>query len=177
MPVQTGQQLKRQLQLYANRRLRCDLVSNPEFLREGSAIEDFFHPDRIVIGVEREEAAMRLEEIYRPLLEQSFRCPVHADCKVDKKPAWVVTDTNSAELIKHASNSFLAMKISFINMVADLCEAVGADVSKVALGMGMDPRIGPAFLNPGIGFGGFCFRRMSRHSCESPRKQDAISRY
>ncbi len=157
VPVQTGQQLKRQLQLYANKGLRCDLASNPEFLREGSAIEDFFHPHRIVIGVEREEVASQLEEIYRPVLDQSFRCPVHADCKVDKKPAWVVTDTNSAELIKHASNSFLAMKISFINMVSDLCEAVGADVSKVALGMGMDPRIGPAFLNPGIGFGGFCF--------------------
>jgi UDPglucose 6-dehydrogenase len=157
VPVQTGQQLKRQLHFYADKGLRCDLVSNPEFLREGSAIEDFFHPDRIVIGVEREEAAAQLEEIYRPLLDQSFRCPVHADCKAGKKPAWVVTDTNSAELIKHASNSFLAMKISFINMVADLCEAVGADVTKVALGMGLDARIGPAFLNPGIGFGGFCF--------------------
>ena len=157
VPVQTGQQLKRHLELYADKGLRCDLVSNPEFLREGSAIEDFFHPDRIVIGVEREEAASQLREIYRPLLERAFRCPVHTDCRVERKPAWVVTDTNSAELIKHASNSFLAMKISFINMVSDLCEAVGADVSKVALGMGMDPRIGPAFLNPGIGFGGFCF--------------------
>ncbi len=157
VPVQTGQQLKRQLQLYAEKGLRCDLVSNPEFLREGSAIEDFFHPERIVIGVEREQAARKLEEIYRPLLDQTFRCPVHADCKTSKKPKWVVTDTNSAELIKHASNSFLAMKISFINMVADLCESVGADVTKVALGMGMDTRIGPAFLNPGIGFGGFCF--------------------
>jgi UDPglucose 6-dehydrogenase len=157
VPVQTGQQLKRQLHLYASKGLHCDLVSNPEFLREGSAIEDFFHPDRIVIGVEREDAAARLREIYRPILEQTFCCPVHADCAVGKKPAWIVTDTNSAELIKHASNSFLAMKISFINMVADLCEAVGADVTKVALGMGMDPRIGSAFLNPGIGFGGFCF--------------------
>ncbi len=157
VPVQTGQQLKRQLHLYAKNGLRCDLVSNPEFLREGSAIEDFFHPDRIVIGVEREEVSRELEEIYGPLLDQSVRCPVHADCKARKKPVWIVTDTNSAELIKHASNSFLAMKISFINMVADLCEAVGADVSKVALGMGMDPRIGSAFLNPGIGFGGFCF--------------------
>jgi len=157
VPVQTGQQLKRQLQLSGDKTLRCDLASNPEFLREGSAIEDFFHPERIVIGVERESAAEQLREIYRPLLEGTFRCPVHADCKIDKKPAWIVTDMNSAELIKHASNSFLAMKISFINMVSDLCEAVGADVSKVALGMGMDPRIGAAFLNPGIGFGGFCF--------------------
>ena len=157
VPVQTSQQLKRLLQLYANQGLRCDLVSNPEFLREGSAIEDFFHPDRIVVGVEHEEVAAQVREIYRPVLEQDFQCPAHAECTVRKTPAWVVTDTSSAELIKHASNSFLAMKISFINMVADLCEAVGADVTKVALGMGMDPRIGSAYLNAGIGFGGFCF--------------------
>jgi len=157
VPVQTAQQLKRQLQLYAAKGLQCDLASNPEFLREGSAIHDFFHPDRIVIGADREEAALQLREIYLPILEQTFECPVHSVCPTRTKPGWVVTDTNSSELIKHASNSFLAMKISFINMVADLCEAVGADVTKVAHGMGMDPRIGSAFLNPGIGFGGFCF--------------------
>ena len=157
VPVQTGQQLKRHLRLYANPRLRCELASNPEFLREGSAIEDFFHPDRIVIGVEREETAALLQEIYRPVLEQTVSCPVHDNCAHGKKPAWVVTDTNSAELIKHASNSFLAMKISFVNMVADLCEAVGADIGKVSQGIGLDPRIGAAFLKPGIGFGGFCF--------------------
>jgi len=157
VPVQTGQQLKRQLQLYARKGLHCEIASNPEFLREGSAINDFFHPDRIVIGVETEEAAAQLREVYQPVLEQTFRCPVHPNCGSAKKPAWIVTDTKSSELIKHASNSFLAMKISFINMVADLCEAVGADVSKVALGMGLDPRIGAAFLNPGVGFGGFCF--------------------
>jgi UDPglucose 6-dehydrogenase len=157
VPVQTGQQLKRQLQLYARKGLHCEIASNPEFLREGSAINDFFHPDRIVIGVENEESAAQLEQVYRPVLEQAFVCPVHPNCKSGKKPAWIVTDTKSSELIKHASNSFLAMKISFINMVADLCEAVGADVSKVALGMGLDPRIGAAFLNPGVGFGGFCF--------------------
>jgi UDPglucose 6-dehydrogenase len=157
VPVQTAQQLKRQLQVYARKGLHCDLASNPEFLREGSAIEDSFHPDRIVIGVETEEAAAQLREIYRPILEQTFTCPVHPVCSHSHKPAWIVTDTSSSELIKHASNSFLAMKISFINMVSDLCESVGADVTKVALGMGLDPRIGPAFLNPGIGFGGFCF--------------------
>lgn len=157
VPVQTAQQLKRQLQLYARKELHCEIASNPEFLREGSAIHDFFHPDRIVIGVEGEEAASQLEQIYRPILEQTFRCPVHSNCQAAKKPAWIVSDTKSSELIKHASNSFLAMKISFINMVADLCEVVGADVTKVALGMGLDPRIGSAFLNPGVGFGGFCF--------------------
>jgi UDPglucose 6-dehydrogenase len=157
VPVQTGQQLKRQLQLYARKGLHCKIASNPEFLREGSAINDFFHPDRIVVGVEDERVAAQLAEVYHPVLEQTFRCPVHPNCQSSKKPAWIVTDTNSAELIKHASNSFLAMKISFINMVADLCEAVGADVTKVALGMGLDARIGSAFLNPGVGFGGFCF--------------------
>ncbi len=157
VPVKTGQQLKRQLQLYAGNRLQCDLASNPEFLREGTAIHDFFHPDRIVIGVDTEWAAAQLREMYRPILEQSFHCPVHPQCQHTPKPALIVTDTESSELIKHASNSFLAMKISFINMVADLCEATGANITKVAQGMGMDPRIGPAFLNPGIGFGGFCF--------------------
>jgi UDPglucose 6-dehydrogenase len=157
VPVQTGQQLERQLRRYSRPGLHCDLVSNPEFLREGSAIEDFFHPERIVIGVERDAVAAKMEDIYRPVLEQTFGCPVHSHCPSRTRPAWVVTDTNSAELIKHASNSFLAMKISFINMVANLCEAVGADITKVALGIGLDPRIGSAFLNPGIGFGGFCF--------------------
>jgi UDPglucose 6-dehydrogenase len=98
-----------------------------------------------------------MREIYDPIIKQAFTCPVHATCAKRKEPIFLVTDTGSAELIKHASNSFLAMKISFINMVANLCEAVGADVTKVAEGMGLDPRIGPAFLNPGIGFGGFCF--------------------
>jgi len=156
VPVQTGQQLKRQLDLYGDKALRCEVASNPEFLREGTAIQDFFHPDRIVIGVENEDTAARLREIYRPLLEQTFKCPAHNNCTLSRKPAWLVTDMCSAELIKHASNSFLATKVSFINMVADLCELVGADVTKVALGMGMDPRIGPAFLSAGIGYGGFC---------------------
>src|SRR6202162_2625016 len=98
-----------------------------------------------------------LREICEPILGQRLPCPLHSNCPKRKDPIFLVTDTNSAELIKHASNSFLAMKISFINMVANLCEVVGADVTKVAQGMGLDPRIGPAFLTPGIGFGGFCF--------------------
>jgi UDPglucose 6-dehydrogenase len=133
------------------------VASNPEFLREGTSVEDFLHPDRIVIGVDSPRAAELLREIYEPIVTQTFTCPVHSNCAKHKEPVFLVTDTGSAELIKHASNSFLAMKISFINMVANLCEAVGADVSKVAQGMGLDPRIGAAFLNPGIGFGGFCF--------------------
>src|ERR1700693_1246639 len=98
-----------------------------------------------------------LREICEPILGQRLPCPLHSNCPKRKDPIFLVTDTNSAELIKHASNSFLAMKISFINMVANLCEVVGADVTNVAQGMGLDPRIGAAFLSPGIGFGGFCF--------------------
>lgn len=117
-----------------------DVASNPEFLQEGKAIEDFFHPDRVVCGVETERARRILEEIYKPL-----------DCPI------VMTNLTTAELIKHAANAFLCTKISFINIVADLCEAVGADVSSLSEGIGLDHRIGPDFLRAGIGFGGYCF--------------------
>lgn len=157
VPVQTGAQLRKHLSIHRSASLEYDVASNPEFLREGSAVQDFLHPDRIVIGVESERAASILREVYAPIVGQSFSCPLHKDCANQYSPVLLVTDTNSAELIKHASNSFLAMKISFINMVANLCEVVGADVTKVAQGMGFDPRIGASFLNPGIGFGGFCF--------------------
>jgi UDPglucose 6-dehydrogenase len=157
VPVQTGAQLRKHLSLYSANRLDHDVASNPEFLREGSAVEDFLHPDRMVVGLESSRAAERLREVYEPIIKQAFTCPVHANCPKRQDVRFFVTDTNSAELIKHASNSFLAMKISFINMVADLCEIVGADVTQVSEGMGLDPRIGKAFLKPGIGFGGFCF--------------------
>jgi UDPglucose 6-dehydrogenase len=157
VPVQTGIQLQKHLAIHPRNGLKYDVASNPEFLREGSSVEDFLHPDRIVIGVDSQRAAELLREIYHPIVEQIFDCPVHRVCEKAKRPALLVTDISSAELIKHASNSFLAMKISFINMVANLCEAVGADVTQVAQGMGLDPRIGRAYLNPGIGFGGFCF--------------------
>ena len=116
-----------------------EVASNPEFLQEGTALRDFFHPSRIVCGVESERARGILEEIYG-----SFQCPL------------VFTDVRTAELVKHAANAFLATKISFINMVADLCGAVGADVLEVARGIGLDPRIGGEFLKPGVGFGGYC---------------------
>src|SRR5271155_3288531 len=157
VPVQTGGQLQRHLSVHSKNGLTYDVASNPEFLREGSSVEDFLHPDRIVIGVDSPRAEGLLRQIYEPIINQRFTCPIHAHCPKRKEPVFLATDTNSAELIKHASNSFLAMKISFINMVANLCEVVGADVTRVAQGMGLDPRIGPAFLNPGIGFGGFCF--------------------
>lgn len=117
-----------------------DVASNPEFLQEGKAVENFFHPDRIVLGVESARGQEILKSIYKPL-----HCPI------------LVAGLTTAELIKHAANAFLSMKISYINMVADVCEAVGADVSMVSLGLGLDPRIGPDFLSAGLGFGGYCF--------------------
>lgn len=157
VPVQTAKRLWKHLSTYNVNGLECDVVSNPEFLREGSAVGDFFHPDRIVIGAETPRAIAIMKEIYQPVLSAPPACPVHSSCPPAREVPLIVTDTNSAELVKHASNSFLAMKISFINLVADACEAAGADIAKVAEGIGSDRRIGQSFLNPGIGFGGFCF--------------------
>jgi UDPglucose 6-dehydrogenase len=157
VPVQTAKRLWKHLSTYNVNGLEFDVVSNPEFLREGSAVGDFFHPDRIVIGAESPRAIAIMKEIYRPVLKPASPCPVHSQCPPAHEIPLIVTDTNSAELVKHASNSFLAMKISFINLVADACEAAGADIGKVAEGIGSDKRIGQSFLNPGIGFGGFCF--------------------
>jgi len=154
VPVQTGQWIKRLFNLHDSHQ-DFDIASNPEFLREGSAIHDFLNPDRIVIGVENERAASILKELYSPIIKRSFESSLKSSL-VNHIPL-LVTDLQSAELIKHASNSFLAAKISFVNAVADICERVGADVEKVAQGMGYDPRIGPAFLKAGVGFGGFCF--------------------
>ncbi len=157
VPVQTGMQLKKHLAIHATRRLDFDVASNPEFLKEGTSAQDFLHPHRIVVGADSSRAASLLQEIYQPIIDQTFPCPLHPVCPRRENPRFLVTDTNSAEIIKHASNSFLAMKISYINMVADLCEATGANIGKVAEGIGLDPRIGSDFLQPGIGFGGFCF--------------------
>jgi UDPglucose 6-dehydrogenase len=126
-----------------NGRFEFSIVSNPEFLREGSAVNDFLHPDRIVIGCSDARAIEIMKEIYKPL--------------VLRETPFVITDVASAELIKYASNGFLAVKISFINEIAQLCELMGANVQAVATGMGLDPRIGPRFLMPGPGFGGSCF--------------------
>jgi UDPglucose 6-dehydrogenase len=137
-----------------------DVASNPEFLREGTAVTDFLFPDRIVIGCDGERAADVLREIYAPLTDGSYYQRADAIPQPDRAtipPPIIVTSTKSAELIKHASNAFLAMKISFINAVASVCESVGADVNQVVHGVGTDSRIGPRFLNPGIGYGGSCF--------------------
>ena len=158
VPAQTGQQLKRVLGLYrGGNGPQFRVASNPEFLREGTAVQDFLHPDRIVVGVEDQGTESVLREIYRPILEGKFPCPIHSTrCLHARAVELVITTINSAELIKHASNSFLAMKISYANVIADLCEKVDADIHEVTRAMGMDPRIGPAFLNAGLGFGGYC---------------------
>ncbi|MCD6583129.1 MAG: UDP-glucose/GDP-mannose dehydrogenase family protein [Candidatus Omnitrophica bacterium] len=140
VPVQTGEKIKETILRYRKNSRPFDVASNPEFLREGKAVYDFLHPDRIVIGVESERAEKILKELYR-----SLKAPI------------VVTDINTAEIIKHASNSFLATKISFINAVARVCDLAKANIDKVAEAMGLDPRIGKEFLKAGIGYGGFCF--------------------
>ena len=159
VPARTGLELRRALNAYSrNSGLTFHVVSNPEFLREGTAVEDFFHPDRIVVGVEDEASAAQMREIYRPILERKFVCPVHKNgCPAAADAPLLVTTINSAELIKHASNSFLALKISYANVLADLCEKIGANVNEVTHAMGLDTRIGGKFLNAGLGFGGFCF--------------------
>jgi len=140
VPVETAEWIKKTIQRYKKNNVEFDVVSNPEFLREGSAVKDFLYPDRIVIGVESEKAKKIMLKLYQKI----------------KSPK-IIVDTKSAELIKHASNSFLATKISFINAVANICELSGADVEKVALGMGLDKRIGKDFLKAGVGYGGSCF--------------------
>lgn len=159
VPVLTGERIEKTMRIYRrDRDGNFDVASNPEFLAEGSAVVDFLCPDRIVIGVESSRARELLEEIYAPIVRQDFSWRLNAPCSiVGGKVPMVVTNRNSAELIKHASNCFLAMKISYINAVANLCDQVGADVDRVAEGMGLDHRIGSHFLRAGIGFGGFCF--------------------
>jgi len=140
VPVGTGELVREVIGRHQPRPVEFDVVSNPEFLREGSAIEDTLRPDRIVIGAPTQQVAMTLVELYAPI----------------ERPM-IITDLPSAEVIKYASNAFLAAKISFINAIANICEAAGADVTQVMKGMGLDPRIGGAFLQAGLGYGGSCF--------------------
>jgi UDPglucose 6-dehydrogenase len=140
VPVKTGERVAETIKRYNRHGAKFDVVSNPEFLREGCAIHDLMHPDRIVIGAQSQHAVDLMKKVYEP-----FMAPV------------LVTGINSAELIKHAANSFLALKISYINAISAICDASGADVEKVADGIGMDRRIGRQFLNAGIGYGGSCF--------------------
>src|SRR5580658_2580090 len=140
VPVKTGERVAETIKRYSKSKVDFDVVSNPEFLREGFAVGDLMKPDRVVVGVRSPRATEAMKEIYAP-----FKAPI------------IVTDINSAELIKHAANSFLALKISYINAIATVCEAAGANVQEVAEGIGLDERIGRRFLNAGIGFGGSCF--------------------
>lgn len=144
VPVGTGDLVREIIQKHQNIPVEFDVVSNPEFLREGSAIEDTLRPDRIVIGAPNQQVALTLLELYAPL----------------ERPM-IITDVPSAEMIKYASNAFLTAKISFINAIANICELAGADVSQVIKGMGLDPRIGPTFLQAGLGFGGACLPKDS----------------
>src|SRR5207244_3433858 len=140
VPVKTREKVAESIKRYNRHGAKFDVVSNPEFLREGCAVADLMHPDRIVIGAQSEHAIDLMKKVYEP-----FMAPI------------LVTDINSAELIKHCANSFLALKISYVNAVSAICEASGADVERVADGIGMDHRIGRDFLNAGIGYGGSCF--------------------
>ena len=140
VPVKTGEKVAETIRRYGKSKVEFDVVSNPEFLREGFAVEDFLKPDRIVVGVQSPRPVAAMQTLYAP-----FGAPL------------IMTDISSAELIKHASNSFLALKISYINAISILCEASGANVTEVANGIGMDPRIGRSFLDASLGFGGSCF--------------------
>jgi UDPglucose 6-dehydrogenase len=140
VPVRTGDKVAETIKRYCKAKVEFDVVSNPEFLREGFAVDDLMHPDRVVVGVKSPRPVAAMKELYEP-----FGAPV------------LITDINSAELIKHASNSFLALKISYINAISVICEATGANVREVANGMGMDERIGRRFLDASLGFGGSCF--------------------
>jgi UDPglucose 6-dehydrogenase len=158
VPVGTAAEMRQRIARQLKAPAEFDVVSNPEFLREGSALEDFFHPNRVVVGTSSERAAAIMRDIYRPLylVETPF----------------VFTTWETAELIKYAANSFLALKVSFVNELANLCDAVGpsADIHVVVRALGLDRRIGPKFLHPGPGFGGYCFPKDSRALCQIARQ-------
>ena len=157
VPIGTGKMIESIVRDGAGGHHPFAVVSNPEFLREGSAIDDFMHPDRVVVGTRDQRAKELMLDVYSPLAAAGV--------------PFVITDVESAELIKYASNGFLATKISFINEVAELCEALGANVEVVARGMGLDSRIGPKFLHPGPGFGGSCFPKDTRAVAQIARDQ------
>jgi UDPglucose 6-dehydrogenase len=160
VPVYTNEWIRRVLHRHGVDLHSFDVVSNPEFLREGTAVLDFLHPDRIVVGANTERSAGVLKRIYEPLTSGSYYAQANAlpgPCNAFAPAKLLVTSAQSAEIIKHASNAFLALKISFINAVSNLAEAVDADIEDIAAGMGMDSRIGPRFLRAGLGYGGSCF--------------------
>lgn len=160
VPVCTSASIEQAMVLNGCARHEFDVVSNPEFLREGSAVSDFLYPDRIIVGTASECALRLMREMYAPLIDGSYAGRANSVPKPERAivpPLYIETSAQSAELIKHSCNAFLAVKISFINAVATVCEAVGADIEDVARGIGSDTRIGPRFLRAGIGYGGSCF--------------------
>jgi UDPglucose 6-dehydrogenase len=160
VPVYTSEWIQNALAPKGHAQSEFDVVSNPEFLREGTAVTDFLYPDRIVVGTSTSRAAAIMREIYAPLIDGSYGLLPSAVPRPERArllPMYIETSARSAELIKHASNAFLALKISFINAVANFCEAVGANIEEVCRGIGSDSRIGPDFLRAGIGYGGSCF--------------------
>ncbi|MEZ5363330.1 MAG: nucleotide sugar dehydrogenase [Bryobacterales bacterium] len=149
VPVLTGERIYNTMRIYraSHGRGEFDVASNPEFLAEGTAVRDFLFPDRIVLGVETDRASQLLQGLYQPIMERSFDWRPNCGAPdEDQRPEMVVTNRNTSEMIKHASNSFLSLKISYANMVARLCDAVGANIDHVTRGMGLDQRIGPQFL-------------------------------
>jgi UDPglucose 6-dehydrogenase len=160
VPVYTNEWIRRSIERNGVARHLFDVVSNPEFLREGTAVADFLHPDRIVVGADSERAAALISAIYMPLTTGAYYAQsgaIPGSCTTAQPPPLLNTSAKPAEIIKHASNAFLALKISFINAVSNLCEATDANIEQVARGIGLDSRIGPKFLRPGIGYGGSCF--------------------
>ena len=160
VPVRTCESLRKTLLLNGAHSNHFSVASNPEFLREGTAITDFLYPDRIVIGTDDDYSRALLRSIYAPLTSGSYyenEKRIQMDGYAYSRALVIETNAKSAELIKHASNAFLAMKISYINAVASIAESVGADIAQVCAGIGSDSRIGPKFLNAGIGYGGSCF--------------------
>jgi UDPglucose 6-dehydrogenase len=160
VPVYTSEWIQNAIARKGRKNCEFDVVSNPEFLREGTAVTDFLYPDRIVVGTSTARAAGVMREVYASLIDGSYAqeasaVPAPEGARV--LPVYIETSPRSAELIKHASNAFLALKISFINAVANFCESVGADIEEVCKGIGSDSRIGPDFLRAGIGYGGSCF--------------------
>ena len=160
VPVYTSNWVRKIMLLNGASESSFDVASNPEFLREGTAVTDFLYPDRILVGADNDRCANVLRALYQPMVDGSYYKREGAIPEPDiarVPPPLIVSSTKSAELIKHASNAFLAMKISFVNAVATLCESVGADVEQVCEGIGTDSRIGRRFLRPGVGYGGSCF--------------------
>lgn len=168
VPVKTGEQLNHLLSVTTpNPRARFRVAADPQFLRKGNAVGDFFHPKRILLGVDDAESEAILRQIYAPILQQNFQCPIHPNgCPPHDPPELLLASVRSAELIKQASNAFLAVKISYANVLADLCEQIGANVLEVTHAVGLDPRIRESFLQAGIGFGGDRLPKDLRAFCQ-----------